>query len=784
MTDLLSRVATALSGRYRIECELGRGGMATVFLADDLRHGRQVAVKVVEPDLASTLTSDRFLREIEVAARLTHPHILALHDSGEADGLLYYVMPYIEGETLRGRLQREGPLPTEDALRIVREVAGALDYAHRAGIVHRDIKPENLLFASGHALVSDFGIARVAAAAGSERLTATGLSIGTPAYMSPEQSAGTGSLDARSDIYSLACVAYEMLGGAPPFTGPNAQAVMARHAMDAVPSLRTLRPTLTEDIDRVLAKALAKVPADRYPTASQFADALERAHLRFATFRFPARAVSLAGLRSRPIIIALAGAVTALLLAMPSARTWLGKASGSRPASVGVVPFDNLSGDSAQQYLVEGVQNTLVGALGQVGALRVIWTQGRGARERLMQRGLTQAELARELNADGIVTASVLRAGDSVQVQARLFHADGQLAWSDEFSSDVRGMLALCSEIAHAIARATRTDVNAAAVTRMAALPQFDSAVYESYLRGMYYLERQTPDDTRRGIQHLEDAIRRDPANPYAYAALAEGYATAGHSPASPPDAWQRARAAAERALALRPDLADAHAVLARVKMYYENDWAGAERAFQRTFNLNPSHAFAHYHYSWFLTLFDRFDDAIAEHKMAQELDPLTPVTTTHLGTTYLWANRPDDALAEVAKVLERDSLNGVALAIQSYAYAIKGDFERAIAIGEKSAAVIPPWRIFLGLTYARARRPDDTRRLISELESQPTTAYRNLMLAFFHGVLGNHDEAFRLLEQEPAHAWRPWVRNWPGLEGLRQDPRFPALMRRFNLPT
>jgi serine/threonine-protein kinase len=781
MSDFASRLSAALSGRYRIERQLGRGGMATVFLAEDLKHGRRVAVKVLEPEFASALTSDRFLREIEVAARLTHPHILALHDSGEADGLLYYVMPYIEGETLRGRLRREGPLPIDDAVRIVHEVAEALDHAHRAGIVHRDIKPENLLFASGYALVADFGIARVVAMADNERFTATGLSIGTPAYMSPEQTAGTAQLDARSDIYSLACVAYEMLCGAPPFTGPTPQAVMARHAIDPVPTLRTLRPTLAQDVDRVFAKALAKVAADRYPSASHFGHALE---LACTTTALPPGSMPGRTFRARPsrrVGFAVAFAAV-LLLAIVTARNWLGEASGAGLTSVAVMPFVNLAGDSAQQYLVEGMQNTLVGALGQVGALRVIWTQGRMARERLVQKGLTQAEVARELAADAVVTASVLRSGDRVQVQARLFRSDGKL-WSQEFGADVRGMLALCAEIAQAIARETRSDIKAAAVARLTAPRQIDPENYESFLRGMYLLDRQTREDTRRGIQLLEETVQRDPADAYVYAALAEGYATAGHGPNAPADAWPRARAAAERALTLSPGLADAHSVLARVNMYYEYDWAVAEREFERTFELNPSHAFGHYHYSWLLTLFGRFDEAIVEHRKAQELDPLSPVTTTHLGTTYLWADRPDDALREVAKVLERDSLNGVALAIESYAYALKGEFDRAIAIGEKSAGLVPPWRIFLGLTYALAGRPEGTRRLIAEIGPGPATAYQRLMLAFFHGALGNNDEAFRLLEQEPAHAWRPWVRNWPGLERLRQDPRFPALMRRFNLP-
>jgi serine/threonine-protein kinase len=780
MSDLTSRVSAALPDRYRIERELGRGGMATVFLAADQKHNRQVAIKILQPDLSSALTSDRFLREIEVAARLTHPHILALHDSGEANGLMYYVMPYIEGETLRGRLKREGAMPVEDAVRIVREVGDALDYAHGAGIIHRDIKPENLLFAAGHALVGDFGIARVAALAGNERLTATGLSLGTPAYMSPEQAAGAEPLDARSDVYSLACVAYEMLGGVPPFTGPNPQAVMARHAIDAVPSVRTLRPTLSDAVDRVLTKALAKVPADRYATAGEFADALERASMSTAQGR--THALSLGGRRYGLARVLTVGAAV-LLLAFASARLWRGEASASRLPSVAVLPFDNLADDSAQQHLVEGVQNAMIGALGQVGALRVIWTQSRRERDRLMERGLGNTELARELDADGLISAGVVRSGDSMLVQVRLFHADGQLAWSRDFASDVPGVLALSAEAARAIARAANSDVNQAAVTRLTAQRQIDPETYEAYLRGMYYLDRQTAEDNRRGIQLLEEAVQRDPANAFAYAALAEGYATIGHSPTSPPDAWQRARAAAERALTLNPDLADAHSVLARVKMYYDYDWAGSEREFKRTFELNPSHAFAHFHYSWFLTLFSRFDEAIVEHKKAQELDPLTPNTTTHLGTTYLWANRPDDALSEVAKVLERDSLNPVALAVQGYAYALKGEFEQAIAMGEKSAELLPPWRIFLGVTYVKGGRPDDTKRMIAQLEALPDSPYRNLMRGLFYAALGDNDEAFRLFEQDPAHAWRPWVRNWPGIEQLRTDPRFPALMRKLNLP-
>ena len=269
-----SELADALRDRYLIERELGRGGMATVYLAEDLKHHREVAVKVLRAELAAALGPERFLREIEISARLHHPHILPLYDSGEAEGFLFYVMPFVKGQSLRDRLTREKQLPLDDALQIAREVADALSFAHGAGVVHRDIKPENILLESGHAVVADFGIAKAISAAGGEKLTETGIAVGTPAYMSPEQAFGEEHLDGRSDIYALGCVLYEMLGGDPPFTGSSAQAILARKVVDQIPSLRTVRETVPFTVERAVRKALARLPADRFATATQFADAL------------------------------------------------------------------------------------------------------------------------------------------------------------------------------------------------------------------------------------------------------------------------------------------------------------------------------------------------------------------------------------------------------------------------------------------------------------------------------------------------------------------------------
>ena len=423
MSDLLARLKSALSGRYEVEAEIGRGGMATVYLARDVKHDRQVALKVLHPDLAKSVGAERFLREIGILARLNHPNILGLIDSGEADGLLYYVMPYVEEESLRQRLAREIQLPIEDAIQVTREVADALSYAHGLDIVHRDIKPGNILFVAGHAVVSDFGIARAVTEAAGDALTQTGMSVGTPHYMSPEQATGEIDADPRSDLYSLGCVLYEMVGGEPPYAGPSSQAVLSRHSQADIPSVSIIRPQTPPHVQRVIEKSLAKSPADRFKTAEQMRDSLSE----------QAPAVTTAGRRAwslnwNRVGLAAAGviAVSAAAYTVAQLRSSAGgdDSSGLIEGRIVILPFfeeDSLGKPLDGRSIARLLSMKLVGERYEAVPLPVV----AGQVERLCARGPAERQcgiiVADKLGAEFFVYGRVMRLrGDSVQLEATM----------------------------------------------------------------------------------------------------------------------------------------------------------------------------------------------------------------------------------------------------------------------------------------------------------------------------------------------------------------------------
>jgi serine/threonine-protein kinase len=433
MASSVEKLQAAIAGRYAIERELGRGGMATVYLAHDLKNDRQVAIKVLLPEVGVALGPERFKREIDIATKFSHPHVLPLYDSGDADGQLFYVMPFVEGESLREKLDREKQLSVSEAVRIAAEVADALDYAHRQNVIHRDIKPENILLEDGHALVADFGIARAAASAGEEKLTQTGITLGTPVYMSPEQAMADKGIDGRADIYSLGCVLYEMLSGNPPFVGPTAQAILARHALDQVPLLTIVRNAIPDEVEDVVLKALEKVPADRFQTAREFADALRAPHSPAGARRSTGgrqRTGERTGQRGRgqapkskaTMWIAI-GAVAVVAVAgffgwrATKGRGGATAAGGLDPRRIAVLYFTDATRDSSLGFLASGLTDGLIAQLSTVDGLSVISQGGVSA-----YRGsaLPADSIARALDAGTLVRGTVEREGDKVLVNVKL----------------------------------------------------------------------------------------------------------------------------------------------------------------------------------------------------------------------------------------------------------------------------------------------------------------------------------------------------------------------------
>jgi serine/threonine-protein kinase len=423
--------AAALADRYQIERELGHGGMATVYLARDLRHERPVALKVLRPELAATLGPERFLLEIRTAARLQHPHILPVHDSGEAIGRLWYTMPYVAGETLRQRMTREGQLPLDQAVRIATQTLSALGYAHAHGVIHRDIKPENILLEGDQAVVADFGVARAISAAGDERLTETGIALGTPAYMSPEQATAARDLDGRSDLYALGCVLYEMIVGQPPFLGATAQQLLARHAIDPVPPLRTVRATVPEGMERSVMRALAKVPADRFPTAAEFAAALTAPGDTAVTPAATPRS-STTRPRSRRRLVAAAAGVLALALALLGYLWWPHPKAALDPNLVAVIPFRVGGAAPALSYLREGMIDLVAARLtggggaraADPGSVMAAWRRGGGSETGDLPEDAVR-ELARRLGAGQVLVGGVVGTPDHVAFTASMFPVQG-----------------------------------------------------------------------------------------------------------------------------------------------------------------------------------------------------------------------------------------------------------------------------------------------------------------------------------------------------------------------
>jgi serine/threonine-protein kinase len=748
MPAVPEQLQAAIADRYRIEEEIGRGGMAAVYLAEDLKHGRKVAIKVLLPGGGHSYEPQRFLREIRIAARLSHPQILPVHDSGECDGLLYFVMPYAGCETLRDRLTREGQLPIDAALRITRAVATALGYAHRLNVIHRDIKPENILLQEGEPVVADFGVATAISAAGGDNvyITERGFAVGTPAYMSPEQASAERDLDGRSDLYSLACVLFEMLAGQPPFAGSSARATMARHAVEPPPSIRSLRPTVPPAVERALERALAKTPQERFATMAEFCEAL----------------------------------VTPVPPVPAENRT-------ADRRSIAVLPFINSSADPENEYFSDGMTDELITALSKVEGLQVASRTSVFALKNLRE---DVRALGRRLNVSAVLDGTVRKSGNRLRITVQLSSVeDGRTLWSERYDREMSDVFALQDEIAGTIVQTLRStllgDLGDPTPVRYSA----NVKAYSLYLKGRFCWNRRTQEGIKEGIRYFEQAIAEDPSYALAYSGLADSYALDLDYRGAPVfEGMERARAEAIRAIALDDSLAEAHTSLAWVTFIYDWDWPAADREFSRAVSLNPRYATARQWYSWFLAAMGRFDEALHQGRTAIELDPASVSIRRSMGWLQYYARQYGDALENLRRALalnptseETHRLLGLVYLQQGLYDDAAASFKEALAISEQDALA------FAGLGHVAARRgrASEARAVLDELHQRARTRYVSPVApAGLYVTLGDRDRAFEWLEKayHDRRGWLAYLKIEPMLDGLRGDPRFDRLLERMRL--
>jgi serine/threonine protein kinase/tetratricopeptide (TPR) repeat protein len=651
----IDRVRELLAPTYTIDRELGRGGMATVYLAQDSKHERVVALKILHPELAASLGSERFLREIKVAARLNHPHILPLFDSGEAQGILFYVMPYVEGETLRERLDRQHQLPIDESLHLSRAIASALDYAHRQNVVHRDVKPENIMLYEGEPMVMDFGIAKAVSAAGSETLTQTGIVVGTPAYVSPEQASGDAKIDGRSDQYSLACVLYEMLAGERPFTGPTPRAVLAKRFSEVPRPIGELRGSVPPRVELALSKAMATDPLERFSTVSLFAHALDSQPL--DTITMPQPTVSAA-------------------------------------KSVAVLPFADMSAESNNEYFTDGMAEEIINALTRIQSLRVA---SRTSSFAFKGRNEDIRDIGHKLKVSTVLEGSVRKMGNKLRITAQLVNvADGYHLWSERYDRELEDVFAIQDDISQAIVKSLRVILSEDEQRAIEKSRTVNVQAYDFYLRGRQFFHQLSRKTLEYAKQMFNKAIDLDPKYARAYAGVADCYSLLYTYFDAREFNIRQADIASRKALELEPELAEAHVargLAAALSLRYEE----AEREYETAMKLDPKLFEAPYFYARAKRSQGQFEDALKLFERASLLRPEDFQAPFFAGDAYASLGMPAEATATrrrairlVDQRLELNPDDSRALNLGANILAKLGEKDRAIDFMRRSVAIDP----------------------------------------------------------------------------------------------
>jgi serine/threonine-protein kinase len=798
-----------VAGHYTIERELGRGGMATVYLAHDRRHDRQVALKVLRPELSMAIGADRFLAEIHTTARLQHPHILPLFDSGVAEvesrgssdeglarsaqrsAFLYYVMPYVEGETLKERLAREGPLAAAEVTRLVGEVGAALDYAHRHGIIHRDIKPANILMHEGSALLADFGIARVASSPDGERLTETGLSIGTPQYMSPEQAAGEREIGPASDQYSLAVVAYEALAGRLPFDGSSFAALLVQLLTASPRPLTESRPGLPEAVNVAVLRALAKDPAQRFDDCEAFSSALGTSSYPDRTLPpMPSKPVR-TGTRRRPALIAGALVCCALL------GTWLvtrrhAAPAASAPRLLAVLPFVNLTGDTTREYFGRGLAVEITDELHRLG-VEVVGSAASAVAARQFAAGTDVDVLAagRSVGADAVLGGTLLRSATGGRVKVELTDVQSKrLLWADDYMLGA-DLFAMQDSVARRVASSLQVTLHPSDLAAVQRGRGADLAAHDQVVRAKGYADRRDPAGLDQAIPLFTDAIRRDSSYAEAWAGLAEAYflravfSDAGFGNAVNHDEYfRRSAAAAARALALDSSSAAVHRVLGMLAVFHTHDWAVAQREFERSVALDSAQAATWLFRTWYYYGMNQRDSALWSVRRAWALDSLTPIYPTRLADVlHDWGDK-----AEARQLMERTMRRNPTDLIPRLSYvtllATEGRCDSALAIP------LPPLESSPGaqLELEAWARCGQVSRVRAALDSADQSVRRGqwahgVFMAMGAAMIADTARMERWLDYSVAsNDYTAFFLRAPAFAEYRSNPRYRAALEGFGL--
>ena len=781
---LRDQLQTTLGGAFTLDRELGGGGMSRVFVATETRLRRSVVVKVMSPELAAGLSAERFEREIQLAASLQQANIVPVLSAGDMDGVPYYTMPFVEGESLRARLAA-GPLPVSECVGILRDVARALSYAHAHGVVHRDIKPDNVLLSHGAAVVTDFGIAKAISASrtqpglgGASALTHVGMAIGTPAYMSPEQVSGDPDIDHRSDIYAFGCMAYELLTGQPPFSGASPQRVLAAHIRDTAAPVRSIRRDTPPALDALVTRCLAKAAEDRPASADEVMQALDAVATSGSgqSVSVPQRT----RLGGRHIAYALGALVVIAMLGL-----WERHRRGAAPSldrSIAVLPFANLSGDKANDYLGEGLAEELTNALGK-GGLRVI---GRGVTARaLVARGLDASAIGGELHVGSVLQGAVQRVGDRLRVNVSLVaSSDGSQIWSETFDENMKDWFAVQDKIARSVANHLQVAVAGGSLATSAHAETSDPEAHALYLQGLAQWNLRTAKTLLQAIALFEKAIQRDPGYARAYAGMAMAYVVLPLYGDFDRDAMtSKALDAARKALVRDSMLVEAHAAIGYAH-FVNFDNAESERAFATAIRLDSSFATAHFWRAMLLARIGSFQEAMREAQRARALEPASANIQNGIASLLFDMRRHNEADSVFRAVLALNPGFVGASIMRSGVLGALGRNDEQFAIVsrlEQDSMLSGAIRAgMLARAQARAGRMVDAKATLARVRGDTSIASAVVAQALL--LVGEREAAIAMFERAVARHSSDftWIHNvsW---DDLRKEPRLAPLFARIE---